>query len=84
MAEFDTIMMEIAAEVPEVVNPGSVATTDTGDDVGLRRDVVDSLASIAEELIGESGQAPGSASDLPQGNEGPPETWRCYGLTGAL
>ena len=71
--EIDAIMLEIAAEEPEVVSTGTVTGTDTADDVGLRADVVDSLASIAEEVLGESGRAPGSASDLPQGDEPLPE-----------
>ena len=66
-------MMEIAAEEPEVVSTGSVTVTDTGDDVGLRADVVESLASIAAEVLGESGQVPGSVSDLPPGEERLPE-----------
>ena len=71
--EIDAIMMEIAAEEPEIVSTGTVSGTETADDVGLRADVVESLASIAEEVLGESGQAPGSASDLPQGDESLPE-----------
>ena len=71
--EIDAIMLELTDEEPKVVSTGSIAETATGDDVGLRSDVVDSLASIAEEVIGESGRAPGSASDLPQGDEPHPE-----------
>ena len=46
--EIDAIMMDIAAEEPEVVSTGSAAGTYTGDDVSLRAEVVGSFAAIAE------------------------------------
>ena len=71
--EIDAIRMEFAAEEPEVVNAGSVTCTKKSDDVGLRADVLDSLASVLPEVRGESGVLPGSASSLPQSGEALPE-----------
>ena len=84
-AEIDAIMYELSQEEPETVTAGSTQDADTLDDVGLREQVVDELASVAEELGEESGEAPGSASgpipgdvvapnggeDLPVGEEAP-------------
>ena len=53
--EIDAIMMEFAGEEAELVSAGSVAGATTGDDVGLRAEVVDSLAVIAEEVLADTG-----------------------------
>ena len=45
-------------EEPEVVNTGSIAATETGDDIGLRENVLGSLASVATQLVGAAGAAP--------------------------
>ena len=46
-------MMEIKGEELEVVSAGTVAGAATGDDVGRRTSEVESLASVASELLGE-------------------------------
>ena len=65
--------MEFAAEESEVVNAGSVTGRETSDDVGLRADVLDSLASALPEVRGESGVLPGSASSHPEAPDPLPE-----------
>ena len=57
------VPMELSAEEHcEHVSAGSVASATTGDDVGLRAEVVDSLASVASEVLGAQGVLPGAAS----------------------
>ena len=68
-AELDAVMLELSQEEPEVVHTGSTAAMEVGDDVGLREDVVDSLASIAKVLAGGENAAPVSDSAL--GKEDP-------------
>ena len=66
-------MYKRQAEEGEVVSAGSVAGATTGDDVGLRAEMVDSLASIAEEVLAETGVLPGSANNHGQLGEAPRE-----------
>ena len=51
--EIDAITMEIKGEELEVVSAGTVAGAATGDDVGRRTSEVESLASVASEVLGE-------------------------------
>ena len=51
--EIDAIMMELKGEELEVVSAGTVAGAATGDDVGRRTSEVESLASVASEVLGE-------------------------------
>ncbi|CAK0889497.1 unnamed protein product [Prorocentrum cordatum] len=64
-AELDAAMMEECGEDPEVVRTGATASAEAGDDVGLREDVVHSLAGAAEEIPGRRNEAPGFASARP-------------------
>ena len=52
-----------------VVGARAASMNETRDDVGLRADVVVSIARIAEEMMGESAVVIGSANDLPQGDD---------------
>ncbi|CAK0838817.1 unnamed protein product [Prorocentrum cordatum] len=64
-AELDAVMMEEYDEDPQVVHAGTTASAQAGDDVGLRQGVLDSLAHVAEEVIGRSVHEPGSARPRP-------------------
>ena len=67
-------MMEIKGEELEVVSAGTVAGAATGDDVGLRAGMVDSLASVASEVLSAEGPSMlGRASCDPELGEGLPE-----------
>ena len=71
--EIDAIRMEFDGEDVEVVTTGTVAEAAAGDDVGLRAKMVDSLASVASEVLSAGGKLPGSASCDPELRERPPE-----------
>ena len=75
-AELDAVMVEEYYENPEVVNAGTTTSADARDDVGLRQEVLESLADAATKVIGGPANAPGSASarpDVDQPNDGAPE-----------
>eukprot|EP00959_Pyramimonas_sp_CCMP1952_P310475 6497885-Pyramimonas_sp.AAC.1 len=57
--------MEECDEGPQVVHAGTTAPAEAGDDVGLRQGVLDSLAHVAQEVIGRPVDEPGSASPRP-------------------
>ena len=59
--EIDAIMLELSEQEPDVVHAGATAAGEVGDDVGLRENVVGSLASAAETALG--GFAPGTAQE---------------------
>ena len=71
--EIDATRMEFDGEDVEVVTTGTVAEAAAGDDVGLRAEMVDSLASVASEVLSAEGKLPGSASCDPDLRERPPE-----------
>ena len=71
--EIDAIMMEFNGEESDVASAGTVAGGATGDDVAPRAEMVDSLASVASEVLGAERVLPGSASCDPESAEGPPE-----------
>ena len=73
--EIDAIMMELKGEELEVVSGGTVAGAATGDDVGRRTSEVESLASVASEVLGAQGGLPGSTSCQPEFGEALPEVW---------
>ena len=64
-AELDAVMMEEYDENPEVVHAGTTTSADARDDVGLRQEVLESLADAAKKVIGGAANAPGSASARP-------------------
>ena len=69
-------MMEEYDENPQVVHAGATASADAGDDVGLRQEVLESLADAAKKVIGRPTDAPCSASarqDVDQPGDGAPE-----------
>ncbi|CAK0867486.1 unnamed protein product [Prorocentrum cordatum] len=64
-AELDAAMKEEHDEDPQVVHAGTTASAEVGDDVGPRQGVLDSLAHVAQEVIGRPVDEPGSASPRP-------------------
>ena len=78
-AELDAVRMEEYDENPEVVHAGATASAEAGDDVGLREDVLDSLAGAAEQVVGRPGEAPGLASARPDADPSAEDTSHAHG-----
>ena len=75
-AELDAVMMEEYDENPEVVHVGTTAAAEAKDDVEHRQKVLDSLADVAQQVVGGPSDLPGSAGaplDVDQQGDDNPE-----------